>query len=298
MNIASTISVYGALALTCVVAVAALGRTTAANEPSANGVPSHILFSGTPPWEIKPSTAPEYRLVKSIALQTFFHTAKPWEIEIYQPITPPDEPAPVWYPVEVCIFGPGDPQPPAGCQPLVYGESLPNGLLFPMQEFESATLEMLPGLPGKPARPSLVVRASYLSGVASELDGVYVWNDTPRLGVDKRNFDSFFLTFSSVIDQTGQQVFVKQGALSGSFISVGQIMEGDEANLESPRYYEIGVYRPASFGYVKVLGLLSQKRYPSNNTGDGLRDPIAALTAEISRALNSVYPSGVSKVVH
>lgn len=298
MNIVSTISVYGALALTCVVAAAAPGSTAAANEPPANDVPSHILFSGTPPWEIKPSTAPEYRLVKNISLQTFFHTAKPWKLEIYEPITPADESAPVWYPVEVCIFGPDDPQPPAGCQPLVSGEALPNGLLYPMQEFDSATLKMLPGPPGKRARPSLVVRASYVSGVAGALNGVYVWNDTPRLGIDKRNFDGFFLTFSSVVDQTGQQEFVKQGPLAGSFVSVGQIMEGDETNLESPRYYEIDVYYPASFGYVKVLGLLSQEHYPSNNTGGGLRNAIDVLTPEISRALNSVYPSGVSKVVH
>lgn len=254
-----------------------------------------MYFSRRPPWQLTPGVP--YQLVKEIALQSFFHTAKPFDVAIYYRDEPIGTPAD-WYPVEVCIFGQGEPRLSRGCQPLVDGESLPWGLVYPMQKFDGATLEMLPGAPGTPTRPSLVVRASYLSGLAGELHGVYVWNDTPRLEHDSRNFDSFFLTFKSVVSEAGQQEFVMKGPLAGAFVSVDQISEGNEPDAESPRHYQINVFRPVPFGYVKVLSMLSTKRYPSNHTEQGLHDPISVLTPEISRALKSVYPNGVSSALH
>ena len=257
-----------------------------------------MYFPQRQSWLITPAPSGRpYRLAKEIGLQSFFHTAKPFDLKIYGRDEPIGTPAD-WYPMEVCIFGQGEPQSANGCQPLVDGESLPRGLVLPMQQFDSATLEMLPGTPGKPARPALVVRASYRSGLAGELHGVYVWDDMPRLQNDSRDYDSFFLTFQSVVSEAGQQEFVSHGPLAGAFVSVDQVSEGDEPDAESPRYYQMNVYRPAPFGYVKVLSMLSAKRYPSNHTGESLHDPISVLTPEISRALKSVYPNGVSSVLH
>lgn len=282
--------------LACFAAARASGTKDFKVPPRTSG-PAQMYFPQRQPWLITPAPGRPYRLVKEIGLQSFFHTAKPFDLKIYRRDEPIGTPAD-WYPVEVCIFGPGEPQRAGGCLPLVDGESLPRGLVLPMQQFDSATLEMLPGAPGKPARPSLVVRASYRSGLAAELHGVYVWNDMPRLENDSRNFDDFSLTFQSVVSEAGQQEFVSKGPLAGAFVSVDQISEGDEPDAESPRYYEMNAFWPAPFGYVKVLSMLSAKRYPSNHTGEGLHDPISVLTPEISGALKSVYPKGVVSVMH
>ncbi len=100
-------------------------------------------------------------------------------------------------------------------------------------------------------------------------------------------------TFKSVISQAGDQKFVSEGPLAGAFVSIDQVYEG-EANMESPMRYQMNIYEPAPLGYVKVLSMLSENRYPSNHTRDGLSDAIATLMPAMSRALRAVYPDGVS----
>ena len=56
----------------------------------------------------------------------------------------------------------------------------------------------------------------------------------------------------------------------------------------------MAVYEPVPLGYVKVLSMLSENRYPTNHTRDGLSDAIATLMPGMSRALMAVYPDGVS----
>ena len=89
-----------------------------------------------------------------------------------------------------------------------------------------------------------------------------------------------------------------RGPLAGAFVQVDQVYEGNEANMQLPVHYEMTIYKPTPLGYVKVLSMLSEKRYPSNHTRDGLPDAITTLTPTMSRALKAVYPNGTSVLSH
>ena len=110
--------------------------------------------------------------------------------------------------------------------------------------------------------------------------------------------NDFLLTFHSAVGQAGEQEFVTQGPLTGAFVKVDQVYMGDEANLKSPAHYRMTIFEPVRFGYVNVLSVLSEKRYFSNPTGDGLPGAIATLMPEVSRALKAIQPHGVSAVLH
>lgn len=235
------------------------------------------------------AVAPKGRLVKDIQIQAFFHTAHPWQLKIYQPDGQDAEFGK--RPVRVCFV----PAPLDGrnlhtdCTALFGAASLSDGRMSPLQTLDSAKLEMLPGGAGRTGQAALVIRATFAGGGPGQLEGVYVWTDT-----SSDHQGSFTRTFSSVISQAGEQKFVTRGPLAGAFVAVDQVYEGDEANMESPVRYRMTIYEPVPLGYMKVLSMLSEKRYPSNHTGDGLPDPIATLTPIMSQALKAVYPEGVS----
>lgn len=232
--------------------------------------------------------APREHLVKRIELQAFFHLSHPGQVNIYQPAGQDEEPGN--RPVRVCFVKQQDaPSPHTNCTALYGGASLPDGRVLPLQTLDSADLEMLPSPDGGPGRPSLVICATFAGGGPGELKGLYVWTDTST-----SHQGWFMQTFKSVISQAGDQKFVEKGPLAGAFVAIDQVYEGDEANMESPVRYQMAIYEPAPLGYVKVLSMLSEKRYPSNHTRDGLSDAIATLMPAMSRALKAVYPDGVS----
>ncbi|MBS0381136.1 MAG: hypothetical protein JSR56_01775 [Proteobacteria bacterium] len=224
------------------------------------------------------------RLVKDIPLQSFFQASHPWQAKIYQP---GGKYADIGnQPVRVCLVGIlGNPKPYTVCTAL-FGGTPVDGRAFPMQSFRDASLQLLPGPDGR-QRPALVVRATFSGGGSGWLQGVYVWNYDSRLGI-------FQKTFVSVAGGGGQQEFVNHGPLKGAFVRVDQVYEGDEPNMATPTRYEMNVYEPAPMGYVRVLSLLTKKRYPNYRTERNLPDPIATLTPIMSRALKAVYPGGVA----
>jgi len=230
--------------------------------------------------------APKERLVKAIDLQPFFHTAHPWQVKIYQPVGENAEFGN--RPVRVCFVKQGA-KPYTDCTALFGGVPQSDGRVLPLQTLDRADMEMLPSLDGGPGRPSLVVRATFAGGGAGELKGLYVWTD-----ISSAHQGLFAQTFQSVISQAGDQRFLKKGPLAGAFVAIDQVHEGNEANMESPVRYQMSIYEPAPLGYVKVLSMLSEHRYPSNHTRDGLTDAIATLTPAMSRALKAVYPDGVA----
>lgn len=237
------------------------------------------------------------RLVKTMALQAFFHAPHPWQLAIYEPI---GDDFLVMQPVRACFTGPqlNNPGPGTHCSELYENGSVQGVPQYPCQRFQSAKLEMLPGQSGTPPRPSLVIRARYVSGTNGELRCIFVWNfDNPSKWKTKfpNNPGFFTRVFQSDTNQTGQQEFMKRGPLAGAFIRVGQFWQPGpaEPSLESPMRFEIDVYEPARFGYTKVLSFLSKNRYASNNSDRGTPDPISVLTAEIERALKAVYPDGL-----
>lgn len=223
-------------------------------------------------------------LAKDIQLQAFFHATHPWEVKIYEPVGPGADTG--MEPVRVCLIGEfGNPKPYTVCTKL-FGGAPVDGRAFPMQSFRDASLEMLSG-PDGVQRPALIVRATFSGGGSGWLQGIYVWDYERRLSIFRK-------AFQSVATGAGQQEFVKEGPLAGAFVRVDQVYEGDEANMMSPVRYRMIVYEPVPSGYEEALSLLSEKRYPSNHTGDGLSDAIATLTPIMSRALKAVYPDGVS----
>lgn len=232
--------------------------------------------------------APKGRLVKAIELQAFFQTSQPWQVKIYEPTGPNAEFG--HQPVRVCFMKQqGAASTHADCTALFGGAALPDGTVLPLQTFDSAELELLPSPEGGPGRPCLVVRATFSGGGPGLLKGLFVWSDTSHA-----HQGQFTQTFKSVVTQAGEQKFVRKGPLAGAFVELEQVYEGDEANMESPARYQMTIYEPAPLGYMKVLSVLSEKRYPSNHTRDGLADAIATLTPAMSRALKAVYPHGVS----
>ncbi|MEO8777568.1 MAG: hypothetical protein ABI389_02745 [Rhodanobacter sp.] len=248
-----------------------------------------------------PPSPTEDRLVKTMALQAFFHAPHPWQLAIYEPR---GDDFLVGRPVRACFTGPQLNHPGAGthCSELYENGSVQGVPRYPCQRFQSAKLEMLPGPSGTPPRPSLVVRARYVSGTNGELRCTFVWNfDNPstRKKTFPNNPGYFIRMFQSDTNQTGQQEFMKRGPLAGAFIRVGQVWQPGpaESSLESPMRFEIDVYEPAKFGYLKVLSFLSKDRYASNNSDRGTPDPISVLTPEIERALKAVYPDGKSSVL-
>ncbi|MGH8184803.1 MAG: hypothetical protein ACREPH_14200 [Rhodanobacteraceae bacterium] len=228
--------------------------------------------------------SPKDHLVKDISLQTFFHATHPWQAKIYQ-LGGKDADMGN-QPVRVCLVGSmGNPKPYIACKAL-YGGAPVDGRAFPMQSFRDASLQTLSG-PDGTQRPALVVRATFSGGGSGWLQGIYVWNYDRRLGI-------FEETFESVAPGGGEQEFVKKGPLTGAFVQVEPVYEGDEPNMASPTRYAMDVYYPTSLGYVRVLSILSSKRYPNYRTEQNLSDPIATLTPIMSRALKAVYPGGVS----
>ncbi len=227
---------------------------------------------------------PTERLVKDVPLQPFFHSSHAWQLKVYQVV----DPVIGWDggvsvpPIRVCFVQPPIPKEASTiCAPLsVEGWSY--------QKLDSVRLRMLPGSDGKVDRPSLVIRATARTGRAGEdqLHGVFVW--THFAG-------AFGLTFDSAVGTSGEQEFVEKGPLSGAFVTVNQVSEGDEPTKVAPRHYQMTVYEPVSFGYIKVLSILSEKRYPSDELGDGIQgvSAIMLLTPNTVRALKAVYPDGV-----
>lgn len=248
-----------------------------------------VLMCFTAAATCKTVTAPTERLVEDVSLQALFHTAQPWQLKIYQPISP--EGPFGTRPVRVCFVGPSGARDLKNACTALFGgtPSAEDGRSVPVQTLDSAKLEMLPGANGAASRPAVVIRATFAGGGAGELKDVYVWSDT---SLDHAG--SFTQTFKSEVSQAGDQRFVTHGPLAGTFVEVEQVYEGNESNMEVPVHYAMTVYRPAPLGYVKVLSILSEKRYPSNHTRDGLRDAIKVLTPIISRALKAVYPQGMS----
>ena len=223
-------------------------------------------------------------LVKDISLQSFFHASHPWQVKIYQPDGKDADFGN--QPVRVCLVGSlGNPRPYTVCKAL-YGGATVGGRAFPLQTFRDASLQMLSG-PDGTQRPALVVRATFSGGGSGWLQGVYVWTYDRRLGIFQR-------TFGSVVPGGGQQKFVTKGPLAGAFVRVEPVYEGDEPNMASPTRYEMTIYEPAPMGYLKVLSLLTQKRYPNYRSERNLPDPIATLTPIMSRALKAVYPAGIT----
>lgn len=234
--------------------------------------------------------APKGHLLKDIELQSFFHTPDRWQVKIYEPAGQNAEFRN--QPVRVCFVKEQDINDPASaCAALFGGAAQPDGTGLPLQTLDSAYLQMLPAPDGGPGRPSLVVRATFAGGGPGELKGLYVWTDSAA-----NHGGSFDQTFSSVISQAGDQQFVHKGLLAGAFVSIDQVHEGNEPDMESPVRYQMTVYEPAPLGYVKVLSMLSKKRYPSNHTRDGLSHAIDTLTPALSRALKAVYPEGVAEL--
>lgn len=227
---------------------------------------------------------PHGRLVGDFPLQAFFHASHPWQAKIYQPDGKDADTGN--RPVRVCLVGLlGNSKPYAVCKAL-YGGVPVDGRALPMQSFRDASLRMVVG-PGGTRRPVLVVRATFSGGGSGWLQGVYVWNYDSRLGIFQRSF-------KSVVGGGGQQEFIDHGPLTGAFVKVDPVYEGDEPNMASPTRYEMTVYEPAAVGYIKVLSLLTAKRYPNYRTEKNLPDPIATLTPVMSRALKAVYPAGVT----
>lgn len=231
-----------------------------------------------------PPAQPAEQLVKNISLQSFFHTLDTWHAKIYQVVHPVvgwdggvSVPA-----IRVCFVRPPLPKEASTlCAPLrVAGWSY--------QKLRSVNLRMLPGPDGKGDRPSLVMRATAITGPSGPdvLHGLFVYTYVAG---------EFQLTFDSEVDLTGEQEFEEAGPLQGAFVVVRQVSEGDEQTQISPRHYRMTVYVPARFGYVKVLSILSKQRYPSDESGDGMQgnEAITALTPEIVNALRAVYPNGV-----
>lgn len=238
---------------------------------------------------------PQQRLVKTLALQSFFHTAHPWEVRIYQPVW--GDAALLKYPVRVCFSGPPSPhgpQVPTNCTPL-YAPTYVRSVTYPCQIFESAKLEILPGAGGSGVRPSLVVRANYSSGTAGALHGVFVWTFQKWDKPTKTSEGWFDKSFETDTSERGQQKFIKTGPLASAFVSADQVFQS--GTLESPMRFSINVYEPAQYGYLKVLSFVSTKRYPSNHTDRGTTDPITLLAPEIARALKAVCPTGTSILV-
>lgn len=235
-----------------------------------------------------PSVTRNERLVKAIDLQGFFHTAHPWQLKIYQPV---GADAPYGNrPVRVCFAGPMDAaRPHTDCTALFGKVVRTDGVGYPLQTLDAVVLQQLPGPADSATRPSLVLRATYGGGGAGELKDLLVWTDT---SADHQG--RFNRIFRSEVSEAGEQQFVTHGPLAGTFVALDQVATGNEANMESPIHYRMAVYAPVSAGYVEVLGLLSEQRYPSNHTRDGLPDAVTTLTPEISHALKAVYPNGLA----
>ena len=83
-------------------------------------------------------------LVKTMALQAFFHAPHPWQLAIYEPI---EGGLLVQRPVRACFTGAqlNNPGPGTHCSELYENGSAQGVPQYPCQRFQSAKLEMLPG---------------------------------------------------------------------------------------------------------------------------------------------------------
>jgi hypothetical protein len=224
---------------------------------------------------------PKEQLVKDIPLQNFFHTSHPLRVKIYQVAHPAFRVGVSIYPLRVCFVQPPVPQEASiECTRL----GTPGN---EYQQLVSAELRMLPGAPGKPDRPSLVIQAIANTGPSGPdaAHGLFVWT----------RVDSAYPTFTYSLGLTGEQEFVENGPLRGAFVAVTQVGGGGETSALSPSHYQMTIYEPFSLGYVKVLTVRSKKRYVSDQTGDGLQGTaaITALMPELVGTLKAVYPRGV-----
>ncbi|HEX7326786.1 MAG TPA: hypothetical protein VF292_15770 [Rhodanobacteraceae bacterium] len=244
-------------------------------------------------------TLPKDQVVKTMALQAFFHAPLAWKLTVYQPV--PKYGLPSRHPVRACFTRPPTDggESYTSCSNL-YAPGYVQGFgRYPCQRFDRATLEMLPGLRGVASRPSLVIRAHYASGSIGRLDCLFVWTfDAPRKK-HPGQVGWFSKAFESDTDQTGQQEFIEKGPLAGTFVSVDQLwqLSPAEPNIESPMRFSIEVDAPNTYGYMKVLAFMTRKRYPNRISNRGTPNPIATLTPEIAHALRAIYPNGVASLM-
>lgn len=221
------------------------------------------------------STQPTERLIKDIPLQSFFHSARPWRLKIYERTSAPSDIPDGARLMQVCF----------SLSPTV-DQSSPQCHAYKAYESDIATLSMLRGPDGKADRPAVVIRNTW------SLGGGTIWSLRKELTVWTHPVrdSQFWLVFHSIMEYYDIQEYLSSGPLAGSFVEMGQVDEGDEPNMAAPRHYSITVYEPSKIGYIEVINFLSKKRYPRPWP---VKDPVVSLTPEIVRALKAVYPNGV-----
>lgn len=209
--------------------------------------------------------------IKVLRLQAFFHTAQPWRLEIYPPQTGAD--GFNVSDIRGCFVG-----PTTDCQTIAHDS---------FSSLKSAKLEMLAGAQRGTERPAVVIRATHSAGtVNSSFTDIDVWVFIRSTGANLGG--SFVRVFHYPGFFGGEYEFVKSGPLAGAFVAVWQPFTAN-----APVRYRIEVYEPTKYSYVRILGLLSTKRYPSINYGGEPSDPISVLMPEILRAVHAVYPQGI-----
>lgn len=222
--------------------------------------------------------------VKDLQLQAFFHTPKPWEVQIYAPKTPTSPTGN--NSLRVCFTGPSATGATrTDCEEIAADAET---------QLDSVRLEMLAGPKQGSKRPALVIRATHSADTAMSVShdtDVWLFMRFDNKGAVPAG--SFFKAFHYAGAFSGKQEFVKTGSLAGTFISVWQpFTPGD------PVRYRMEVYAPASYGYQLVLSMLSPDRYASPNMGGEPADPIATLMPSIERTMQFVYGDKVPHIAN
>lgn len=223
-----------------------------------------------------PPTKSVEQLVKDIPLQSYFHTLHARRLRIYE------------QPDGLSIASNGEARPVRVCivSPTAPNAAPPSCWSGAFQRLDSVRLRLVPGPNGRANRPLVVIRLTGQIGPAvhGTTHGLVAWKHDRIIG--------FYIAIKSTVSYSGDQEFVTTGPLAGAFIKVDEVSEGNEPTAAAPQHYQMSVYEPVRFGYLKVLSVLSKNRYPSPLL-DAIPHPIAALTPEIVSDLNAVYPRGV-----
>lgn len=218
------------------------------------------------------ASRPKLEPINDLQLQAFFHTPQPWQVKIHPMGVGANGVG--TSNIRVCFVG-----PTTGCQTIARdGFSSLNSVKF----------KMLAGPRRGTQRPVLVIRTTHSAGTwNSTFHDVDVWTFV-RFG-GPRPGGSFVQIFHNACFSDGEQEFVKSGLLAGAFVSVWRPF-----TVNAPVRYRIEAYEPTPSAYIRVLSLLSAKRYPSINTNLGGKpaDQISVLMPQIVGVMRAAYPGG------
>ena len=234
-------------------------------------------------------TALGRRVVKEMELGPAFHTNGNWHLAATEPDEAAGDEA-----AQLCLTGPSaaDGHPQEDCTALtatVEGVSL----IYKLQTIDSITVAPIPTGRAGQTEPALMVRASFSGGGSGTLSKLSVWTYTRVTGTPlNAGPNGFFMeVFSAVTDDGGEQRMVLAGPLAGYLIVTDQFYTSGPT-MADPQPYSVRVYRRASPGFVKVLELLTDRKYPTIRGGEPLAHPIDVELPLIRRALAAVYPRG------